>query len=156
VFRRTGASAREAVADTSASIATDETSREPAGPRRLLLVEDDELMRRFAAEVLHCAGFEVDTAAHGGEALSRLHESTSLYHLVVLDLVLPWVNGLQVLAAMRNNERTRDIPVVIITGTVMTKHDFAGERQLTVLRKPFEPERLVSSVNLMLHGGDAA
>jgi CheY-like chemotaxis protein len=113
-------------------------------------------MRRFAADVLEEAGFEVDKAAHGGEALSRLHEGTGCYDLVVLDLVLPWVNGLQVLAAMRNHERTRDIPVVIITGTVMTKHDFAAERQLTVLRKPFEPDRLVSSVNLLLHGGDAA
>ena len=156
MFRRSGASAREAVAERSASIATDETSREPAGPRRLLLVEDDELMRRFAGEVLQGAGFEVDMAVHGGEALSRLQQSATLYHLVVLDLVLPWVNGLQVLAAMRNNERTRTIPVVIITGTVMTKHDFPGERHLTVLRKPFEPDRLVSSVNLMLHGGDAA
>ena len=155
MFRRSGAAAREAEAETSASPQSDE-ARQPAGPRRLLLVEDDDLMRRFAADVLQDAGFEVDMAAHGGEALSRLHEGTTSYHLVVLDLVLPWVNGLQVLAAMRNNDRTRDIPVVIITGTVMTKHDFAGERQLTVLRKPFEPDRLVSSVNLLLHGGDAA
>ena len=110
-------------------------------------------MRRFAAETLRDAGFEVDTAGHGGEALTRLHDGAAPYDLVVLDLVLPWVNGLQVLAAMRNHERTRETPVLIVTGTAMTMHEFAGDRHVALLHKPFTPDRLVSSINLVLHGG---
>ena len=117
------------------------------------MVEDDELMQRFVVEVLQGAGFDVDAAVHGGEALSRLHEGSNPYDLVVLDLVLPWVNGLQVLGAMRNHERTRDTPVLIITGTVMTMHEFEGDRHVALLRKPFEPDHLVSAINLVLHGG---
>jgi DNA-binding response OmpR family regulator len=153
VFRRSGASGRAAVAGAAAAPRVEESATRSAGPKRLLVVEDDELMRRFAAEVLQGAGFEVATAVHGGEALSRLHEGSDPYDLVVLDLVLPWVNGLQVLGAMRNHDRTRSMPVLIITGTVLTMHDLAGDRYVALLRKPFDPEHLVGAVNLMLHGG---
>ena len=155
MFRRSGTSERASVADAAAASRGEESDPQSAAPQRLLVVEDDDLMRRFAADVLQAAGFQVDTAIHGGEALSRLHDESDPYALVVLDLVLPWVNGLQVLGAMRNHERTRETPVLIITGTVMTQHEFASDRRVALLRKPFEPDHLVSAVNLMLHGGAA-
>jgi CheY-like chemotaxis protein len=120
-----------------------------------LIVEDDEAMRRFAQQALESGGFMVDSAGHGAEALSRLHNGTN-YDLVVLDIVLPWVNGLQVLSAMRAKPQTADLPVVIITGTAMTKHEFSGDKNLMVLRKPFDAERLVNTVILMLYGGAGA
>src|SRR5262245_61281381 len=81
----------------------------------ILVVEDDDALRQMIAQTLIFDGFRVLSAGHGAEALRIMNTTTPA--LVVLDLVLPWVNGLEVLATMRGTPRLRAVPVLVVTGT---------------------------------------
>jgi CheY-like chemotaxis protein len=83
------------------------------GVQNILVVEDDAPTREFIAELLSKNGYEVSTAADGAEALSRV--ATCPPSLVILDLTLPEVSGLELLAEWRNDPITADIPVFVLT-----------------------------------------
>jgi DNA-binding response OmpR family regulator len=83
--------------------------------RHILLVEDDRLLRRACETKLKQRGFEVRVAADGEEALLRVSER--IPDLILLDLLMPKLDGLGVLAALRGNEKTRSIPVVILSNS---------------------------------------
>ena len=116
----------------------------------LLLVEDDDATLRMFESALTSAGFTVHTAMHGAEALALLKRRE--FDLVVLDLVLPWITGLGVLNSMRQDAATADIPVIVVTGAVLTKEDVADLTGAILLRKPVDPDELLDAVNLALHG----
>jgi two-component system response regulator MprA len=117
----------------------------------VLHVEDDEGLRNFVATALEREGFTLDTVSNGVDALRALHANPRRYDVVVLDLVLPFVNGLDVLAMMRAEAATRQLPVLVTTGTFVTPNEFAGDRFVSVLRKPFDDRQLVDAVGLTLH-----
>ena len=117
----------------------------------LLHVEDDEPMRRFVGLALAHAGYAVESVANGVDAIKTLHFAPRGFDLVVLDLVLPYVNGLDVLAAIRSVPATRPLPVLVTTGTFITTNQFAGDRLVSVLRKPFDDVQLVAAVGMTLH-----
>ena len=100
----------------------------------ILLVEDNNDLRRLFQRALIFEGYRVLTTAHGGEALQVLNRETPA--AVVLDLVLPWVNGLEVLARMRDTARLRDVPVVVVTGTPTTPYELRDFRPVMLLHKP--------------------
>lgn len=116
----------------------------------LLLVEDDDTLRRMLEQFLVFEGFRVLTAAHGAEALRTLNATRP--SLVILDLALPWVNGLEVLATMRTNPRLRDVPVLVVTGTMITARDLVTYQPVSLLRKPLNPEALSPVIQQMLSG----
>lgn len=116
----------------------------------LLLVEDDDATRRMFEYALTSAGFTVHTARTGAEALAQLKEGE--FDLVVLDLVLPWITGLGVLNSMRQDEATAQLPVIVVTGAVLTREDVEQLRGAILLRKPVQVEELVDAVNLALYG----
>ena len=70
----------------------------------------------------------------------------------MLDLVLPWITGLGVLNSMRQDAATADIPVIVVTGAVLTKEDVADLTGAILLRKPVNPDELLDAVNLALYG----
>ena len=82
-------------------------------PRRILLVEDDRFLRRAAETTLKQQGYTVITAADGEEAL-RLARSEPL-DLILLDLIMPKLNGFQVLNALKKDAPTAQIPVIILS-----------------------------------------
>ncbi len=114
----------------------------------ILVVEDDDALRRLIEQVLVFDGFKVLAAGHGAEALRILNTVTPA--LMVLDLVLPWVNGLEVLATVRATPRLRSIPVLVVTGTPMTERDLGDRGPLTILRKPVNVEALTPMVQALL------
>jgi|HubBroStandDraft_1064217.scaffolds.fasta_scaffold01879_4 signal transduction histidine kinase/DNA-binding response OmpR family regulator len=81
--------------------------------RPILVVEDDTPTREFIAELLSKHGYAVATAADG--AAARAQVKASIPELVILDLVLPDVNGFQLLAEWRADSRTNDLPVFVLT-----------------------------------------
>src|SRR6185295_8113210 len=83
--------------------------------RILLVVEDDHDLRRFFQLVLSNSGFDVHSARDGYEALSILEGVVP--DVIVLDLRLPRIKGSDVLAELESNARTRNIPVLVVTGT---------------------------------------
>jgi CheY-like chemotaxis protein len=116
----------------------------PSPPRRLLLVEDELGVRRYVETVLVRAGWVVEPAVTGVQALEKL--KTTRYAAVILDLALPWMTGFEVLAAMRDDPETADVPVVVITGSSVADAQFERYAPVTLLRKPFEAARLLAAV----------
>jgi CheY-like chemotaxis protein len=82
-------------------------------PRRILLAEDDRFLRKAAETTLKQQGYTVITAADGEEAL-RLARSEPL-DLILLDLIMPKLNGFEVLNALKKDAPTANIPIIILS-----------------------------------------
>ena len=114
----------------------------------ILIVEDDEDLRRLFRTTLSLDGFDVVEAGDGMEALRWIDHSPP--DLVILDLLLPRVSGLVVQQEIAAQAVTREIPIVVITGSTIT------EEELNVacfLRKPVAPNQLVTAVRNCLASG---
>jgi two-component system, OmpR family, alkaline phosphatase synthesis response regulator PhoP len=83
--------------------------------RRILLVEDDRFLRRACEISLRQRGFVVTTAADGEEALRKVR--AELPDLILLDLLMPRMTGAEVLKALRAEEATREIRVLILSNS---------------------------------------
>jgi DNA-binding response OmpR family regulator len=112
--------------------------------RVILLVEDHADLRDMFRIALTVAGFYVREAADGYDALVLLEEDGDT-DLIVLDLRLPRVDGLDVLAEMRS--RQINVPVVIVTGNPSDLSHLPVE---CVLKKPVSPDELIETVNRCL------
>jgi CheY-like chemotaxis protein len=112
-----------------------------AQKKTFLIVEDDDDLRKVFVLALRLAGFETREARGGFEAILKLDSGPT--DLVVLDLVLPGIDGFEVRREMAANPATRDIPVVIVTGLMS---DLSHLEPACVLRKPIEAEDLVRAV----------
>jgi two-component system, chemotaxis family, chemotaxis protein CheY len=116
-------------------------------PIRVLLVEDSAAMRTFVGSVLEAAGgFVVDEVKDGFDALRLLPRSD--YDLVVTDINMPDINGLELIRTIRQHARHAHTPLVVIT---TNDRDRDVERALklgasAVLTKPFTPEELLVTV----------
>jgi CheY-like chemotaxis protein len=114
----------------------------------ILIVEDDEDLRRLFRTALALAGYDVLEAGDGLEALQRIDHSPP--DLVILDLVLPRMSGMVVREEIAAQAMTRDIPIVVITGSAA----HAGDLNVACfLRKPVDPDQLVDAVQNCLASG---
>jgi CheY-like chemotaxis protein len=122
-----------------------------AGHGHILVVDDDPDAREVLRRTLEKGGWPVAEATNGREALGALERSTPA--LVLLDLMMPEVDGFQVLEAMRRDERWREIPVVVITAKELTGEETAwlGWHVEEVLRKgAYGREELLAAVRGMI------
>lgn len=83
--------------------------------RRVLFVDDDAALGKMFADFLTASGYHARTSETGSQALQQLGEFQP--HLVVLDIGLPDISGLEILRQIKTNPSTRDIAVILITGT---------------------------------------
>jgi CheY-like chemotaxis protein len=114
----------------------------------ILVVEDDVDLRRLFRTALTLAGYEVHEAGDGLEALRRIDHAPP--DLVVLDVMLPQISGLVVQQEIAAHVLTRQIPVVIITGS---SADLGETGAACILRKPISPDQLVNTVRNCLASG---
>jgi two-component system alkaline phosphatase synthesis response regulator PhoP len=112
------------------------------------VVEDDPDLRRMYRTALTLARFEVQEASVGIDALRRLDQERP--DLVVLDLLLPDISGVVIRQEIAAHAHTRNIPIVIVTGSSM---DLASLDVSCVLRKPVSPDELVQTVRNCLTSG---
>jgi two-component system response regulator MprA len=118
---------------------------------RILVVEDNIDLRRIFRTALSMAGYHVDDAADGLDALRMIENRPP--DLVVLDLMLHALDGVSVQQELAAQAVTRNIPVVIVTGSDI---DVAGDNVACVLRKPVMPDQLVRTVQQCLVRGAAS
>lgn len=118
---------------------------------RTVLVADDEAHIIHVVQIkLRNGGFNVVTAMDGQEALDL---ATSVKPcLLITDLQMPLLSGLEVAASLRGNDATRDIPVILLTAKGFEVQDqaTAGTNIKRVMTKPFSPRDLLVRVNEVL------
>jgi CheY-like chemotaxis protein len=113
----------------------------------LLVAEDDEDLREMLADALRGHGYEVHTAGDGAEAVQMLDAAVEMPAVLLLDLLMPRVNGREVLRAIRRVGRARHLPVVLITGLELRDADISAFHVADVLEKPIALERLFAAVD---------
>jgi CheY-like chemotaxis protein len=117
-------------------------------PPTVLVVEDHDDLRRMVEDLLISAGFEVHGASNGAEALRYLRDWTP--DVIVLDLMLPWVSGLEVLATIRELPALSRLPVLVITATSTTELELQAYQPLAILRKPLDLDTIVPLLDRLL------
>nr|WP_225444541.1 response regulator [Pseudomarimonas arenosa] len=109
---------------------------------RVLLVEDSPLNRQVAVEFLADVGIDPDIACNGREALDMIQPGR--YHLVLMDVQMPVLDGIAATRELRADPRYKDLPII-----AMTAHAMSGDRQLSLnagmnehITKPIDPEQM--------------
>ncbi len=111
--------------------------------RRILVVDDDSGIREVLVECLQGEGYDVADARNGAEGLERLRGHRP--HVILVDLLMPVMNGSQFIAHLRADAATRGIPVLLMSGSnELLGRPPAGADAL--LPKPFELEELLDLV----------
>jgi CheY-like chemotaxis protein len=111
----------------------------------VLIVDDDYDIRAAISEALALHGYRVGGAADGKEALDRLRAGLRP-SLILLDLMMPGMNGWEFREAQARDAELAKIPVVLLTGDGGADAESAGEGADGFLRKPFALERLLETV----------
>jgi DNA-binding response OmpR family regulator len=115
---------------------------------RVLIVDDDDSVRDLFTRAFVREGFTVNALASGQEAFELMkHEAPEL---IVLDLMLPFMNGIEVLTAMRQRPNLAMVPVLVVTATATSAYDLREFGPLRVIRKPCELFRLVATARDMI------
>jgi len=120
--------------------------------RRVLIVEDDPVLRDSTAQLLGSADVEVVTVSSAAEALDQLGRST--FDCMVLDLALPDRNGLELLEDMSHGEQYGFPPVIVYTGRSLSSHEVHELERFSrsiIIKGARSPERLLDEVTLFLH-----
>lgn len=122
-------------------------ARERRGP--ILIVEDDFGLRLDTRELLEEAGFEVADAGDGRKALRRLaDEQQPLPALILLDLSMPFMDGWDFVAILRENPRLARLPVVLLSAN---QPDAAILSTVAAyLKKPVDPDQLLATIKALL------
>ncbi|MDX8398901.1 MAG: response regulator [Gallionellaceae bacterium] len=122
------------------------TSDHLAGSK-VLLVEDNEINRELATELLADLGIIVEIAVNGREGVARA--SAEAFDLVLMDIQMPEMDGLSATRMIRSNESLRDLPIV-----AMTAHAMAGDREKSLaagmndhITKPIDPKKLIDTLS---------
>jgi CheY-like chemotaxis protein len=117
----------------------------------ILLVEDDDFIRQEISEALEDEGYRVATAAHGKEALAILAEGARP-SVVLLDLMMPVMNGWQFRQAQAHHPAYSGIPVVVVTAAG-SRADIPPIEAHGWLAKPLDLERLLETIQPFCRAG---
>jgi DNA-binding response OmpR family regulator len=118
--------------------------------KRILVVDDDENILSLERTILEQKGFDVTTAGGGAEALELIAENE--FDLVLLDVMMPEVDGFTVCRRIKEEPRSREIPVIFLTakggGEALAEGFESGA--IMYINKPFTANKLLTIVNTML------
>ncbi|MGA5602317.1 response regulator [Streptomyces griseoincarnatus] len=121
----------------------------PSTSGRVLVVDDNKVIRQLIRVNLELEGIEVVTAADGAECLEVVQQVRP--DVITLDVVMPRLNGLRTAARLRSDPRTAGIPLVIVSAC--SQHEVESGLDVGVdafLAKPFEPQELVRVVQSLI------
>ena len=114
--------------------------------RTVLIIEDEKLIIVSTQMVLEAASFRVESATNGEEGISKARELRP--DLILLDIMMPGIDGWETLTRLKRDPETSDIPVIIFTA----REHARGQQKSTEMgaadyfRKPFEPDELIELV----------
>jgi twitching motility two-component system response regulator PilG len=118
--------------------------------KRILIVEDEESLLKLETILLTVKGFEVISAFTGEMAVAKI--GVEIFDLVLLDIMLPDMDGFEVCRQIRKDPRTSKVPIIMLTGKKSQEdHDkgmLAGADSYLV--KPFKSAMIIDEINLLL------
>lgn len=122
---------------------------------KIFIIEDDPLMIRMYEKTFKLSGYEVEMAFDGEEALSKLRAAKAKPTLILLDVMMPKMNGFDVLARLKQDANLKDIPVAMLT-------NLAGESDaekaigmgvvLYMVKSQYDPKQVVDKIKEILAG----
>jgi CheY-like chemotaxis protein len=120
--------------------------------KRILIVDDEEVIRKFLKIHLTKLGYEVKEAADGEQAIEQLKKGN--FDLMICDILMPKKDGWEVVKEVKSNPRTKDIPVILLTAKnedsdMFKGYDLGANYYMT---KPFTKTQLLYGLKLMLDG----
>jgi CheY-like chemotaxis protein len=116
-------------------------------PHSILVVDDDNDVRKMVCMILSVEGYDATGAADGLEALEQLR-SRPLPALVIVDLMMPRMDGNEFIRAMKSDPALARIPVAVISGHAMTATEEVGPPVVARLVKPIELDHLLGVAEL--------
>jgi DNA-binding response OmpR family regulator len=121
--------------------------------KRILVVDDDENILNLEKTILEQKGFEVTAAIGGAAALEIL--AAQVFDLILLDVMMPDVDGFAVCRKIKEDARLKEVPVIFLTakggGEALAEGFESGA--LMYINKPFTANKLLTIVNTMLESG---
>lgn len=119
-----------------------------------MVVDDNTDFVDFVKKMLEGRGYAVEYVYSGAELFKRLDETRP--DLIVLDIMMPEMDGIQVLARLKGANETSSIPVILMTAKNQTRDILAGYKMGTdyYLTKPFTSNQLISGIDLLLGAGN--
>jgi twitching motility two-component system response regulator PilH len=117
--------------------------------RNVLVVDDSPTERHYLVDILHRYGFHADTAGSGEEGMAKARARHP--DLILMDVVMPGLNGFQVTRMLSRDDQTRDIPVIICTTKAAQTDQVWGLRQGAVayLVKPIDAADLLEKIQAL-------
>jgi hypothetical protein len=115
--------------------------------KRVLVVDDDDAIRALLCTILRRRGIPVDSARNGADALVRCEHCR--YAVILLDLMMPQVNGYQVLDEFASRRR-EDRPLIIVLTAGAEPRNLSPDLVAGTLRKPFDVEMIVDTISAAL------
>lgn len=120
------------------------------GKKRILIVDDEQDVVDLCKDILEMEGYDVDFALNGKDGIKK--SLSSNFDLILLDIMLPEMDGWEVIEVLRLNEKTKNIPVAMFTAKTEFKNKVLGIQQgaIDYITKPFVPEEIIYRVNRIL------
>jgi CheY-like chemotaxis protein len=115
--------------------------------KRILIVDDDEMVRMALVELLRPEGYLLDEAESGKEALIKIDENK--YDLMMFDMIMPEIDGIELCKRVRAMEQYKEIPIVFLTAKSREQDKIKGlEAGANLfLSKPISPEKLLTIIS---------
>jgi len=129
--------------------------KEQSMKKKVLIVEDEERIRKVIGIIIKNDDLDIEEATDGQEALEKLKMNAAAekkYDLIILDLMLPEVDGMKVLEKIRTDPVTEELPVIIVSAKSKDGDILDGLKKGAnyYITKPFEPQELINSLGLIL------
>lgn len=120
---------------------------------KILIIEDDPLMSRMYQKIFTFEGYEVDVAENGEDGLVKVKNGNP--NLVLLDIMMPKMNGFEVLEKLKSDPATKKLPIVILTNLAGQKDAETAMSKGAVkyiVKSEYEPKQIANMVKEVLAG----
>lgn len=116
----------------------------------LFLAEDDPLMSRMYERAFKLSGYNIEMAADGDEAISKLEKMEVLPTVILLDIMMPKQNGFDVLKHIKENDKLKKIPVIMLTnlaGQEDAEKALSMGAVLYLVKSQYDPKEIINKIN---------
>jgi DNA-binding NtrC family response regulator len=118
--------------------------------KRILVIDDDQALRILLQELLEEEAYEVETAIDGVDALAQLGRQREGYNVIVLDLTMPRLNGLQVLQKIQQHHASLLRAIIALSGDEEALQQAVDRGISSAMKKPFDLEALLTLVEQVI------